>query len=109
MVPYEKCTIQQYLLSKGFPLSAVESDSISTAALAPSTRMLVTRNTTPSSRILSNRAKVCARKSAFVWYVPAKGWVPITVQLTSSATCSKKRSEERRVGKECRSRWSPYH
>ena len=26
-----------------------------------------------------------------------------------SATKSKKRSEERRVGKECRSRWSPYH
>ena len=24
-------------------------------------------------------------------------------------TLSKKRSEERRVGKECRSRWSPYH
>ena len=23
--------------------------------------------------------------------------------------CSKERSEERRVGKECRSRWSPYH
>src|SRR3989475_3276279 len=23
--------------------------------------------------------------------------------------CLKKRSEERRVGKECRSRWSPYH
>ena len=22
---------------------------------------------------------------------------------------SKRRSEERRVGKECRSRWSPYH
>ena len=25
------------------------------------------------------------------------------------ATCIKCRSEERRVGKECRSRWSPYH
>ena len=25
------------------------------------------------------------------------------------ATDSGKRSEERRVGKECRSRWSPYH
>src|SRR6266536_5992644 len=25
------------------------------------------------------------------------------------ATCSPPRSEERRVGKECRSRWSPYH
>ena len=24
-------------------------------------------------------------------------------------TASKRRSEERRVGKECRSRWSPYH
>ena len=24
-------------------------------------------------------------------------------------TVGKKRSEERRVGKECRSRWSPYH
>src|SRR3989454_10391780 len=27
----------------------------------------------------------------------------------TSAIASKKRSEERRVGKECRSRWSPYH
>ena len=25
------------------------------------------------------------------------------------ATCKSMRSEERRVGKECRSRWSPYH
>ena len=25
------------------------------------------------------------------------------------STCRKGRSEERRVGKECRSRWSPYH
>ena len=24
-------------------------------------------------------------------------------------SCSVSRSEERRVGKECRSRWSPYH
>src|SRR5947209_16352370 len=26
-----------------------------------------------------------------------------------AAGCSSARSEERRVGKECRSRWSPYH
>src|SRR3712207_2885113 len=26
-----------------------------------------------------------------------------------SKKCFEKRSEERRVGKECRSRWSPYH
>ena len=34
-------------------------------------------------------------------------------QLLSAATNAKEalgiRSEERRVGKECRSRWSPYH
>ena len=27
----------------------------------------------------------------------------------SSVSVAMKRSEERRVGKECRSRWSPYH
>ena len=29
-------------------------------------------------------------------------WIPVTERLPE-------RSEERRVGKECRSRWSPYH
>ena len=31
------------------------------------------------------------------------------VSLMVGAGFSKNRSEERRVGKECRSRWSPYH
>ena len=31
------------------------------------------------------------------------------VRLAPGADASEKRSEERRVGKECRSRWSPYH
>ena len=30
-------------------------------------------------------------------------------QLAKEGTKWKIRSEERRVGKECRSRWSPYH
>ena len=29
--------------------------------------------------------------------------------INEVAYCEKLRSEERRVGKECRSRWSPYH
>ena len=32
--------------------------------------------------------------------------MPVTKKTASSAS---DRSEERRVGKECRSRWSPYH
>ena len=31
------------------------------------------------------------------------------IQKAIAATIEKERSEERRVGKECRSRWSPYH
>ena len=30
-------------------------------------------------------------------------------KMVSDKVPFKKRSEERRVGKECRSRWSPYH
>ena len=33
---------------------------------------------------------------------------PATI-MTDPATADVTRSEERRVGKECRSRWSPYH
>ena len=29
--------------------------------------------------------------------------------ITSATVLDENRSEERRVGKECRSRWSPYH
>src|SRR5256885_10484632 len=32
-----------------------------------------------------------------------------TEETTSTAAAAEMRSEERRVGKECRSRWSPYH
>ena len=42
--------------------------------------------------------------------IPVWGWAPprarVTVKLDER---SASRSEERRVGKECRSRWSPYH
>ena len=34
---------------------------------------------------------------------------PSGQQVASNATPANTRSEERRVGKECRSRWSPYH
>src|SRR2546430_4442501 len=34
---------------------------------------------------------------------------PLATESTTQLELSQKRSEERRVGKECRSRWSPYH
>ena len=33
----------------------------------------------------------------------------VHINLLGDITISNYRSEERRVGKECRSRWSPYH
>ena len=35
--------------------------------------------------------------------------MPIGTLLQVGSNNQKTRSEERRVGKECRSRWSPYH
>ena len=35
--------------------------------------------------------------------------IVITDEKVTDVAAAKARSEERRVGKECRSRWSPYH
>ena len=36
-------------------------------------------------------------------------WGKLPVLKVGRKTIIRRRSEERRVGKECRSRWSPYH
>ena len=36
-------------------------------------------------------------------------WTPFYLQALLEGRATPNRSEERRVGKECRSRWSPYH
>src|SRR5260221_7503269 len=46
--------------------------------------------------------------SSFIWLVGCGVWV-CSCELCSVFVYSLHRSEERRVGKECRSRWSPYH
>src|SRR6266576_4571386 len=40
---------------------------------------------------------------------PAAGGLPAPPPCCAKAWATAGRSEERRVGKECRSRWSPYH
>src|SRR3712207_9555494 len=49
------------------------------------------------------------RPASAVW---AEAWDdlgPLAEQVLSGGGATFSRSEERRVGKECRSRWSPYH
>ena len=45
-------------------------------------------------------------RGAILDAVRAQDWIPVSVRQKAR---SYTRSEERRVGKECRSRWSPYH
>src|SRR3712207_9454069 len=70
-------------------------------------------------RILSRMAARNVAASSVPFFVGAgayKHHVPATVdhliqrsEFLTSYTPYQPRSEERRVGKECRSRWSPYH
>ena len=39
----------------------------------------------------------------------AMEWKELAIEDLKPAAYNDDRSEERRVGKECRSRWSPYH
>ena len=41
--------------------------------------------------------------------IERKGINMLTIYDLKNNVMLKQRSEERRVGKECRSRWSPYH
>ena len=53
-------------------------------------------------------SKICSK--SFVTLGSTVGISPIkTVPALPSIVIVSPRSEERRVGKECRSRWSPYH
>src|SRR2546430_11938260 len=57
------------------------------------------------SRVAFTRVVVDEKRTGYetsIWTVAATGNEP-TLRMTNG------RSEERRVGKECRSRWSPYH
>ena len=47
--------------------------------------------------------------AALILDISSKFLVPGIDWLGSLAVVGQSRSEERRVGKECRSRWSPYH
>src|SRR3989449_8979763 len=63
-------------------------------------------------RVMCPICSSAARSSASAWFASRRSISPSTLSRDAcslSATMQGKRSEERRVGKECRSRWSPYH
>ena len=71
----------------------------------------------PAGKELKNAGRYSGKKNRFKYRASAKdcGSCPLKDRCTKSphrslnVTKHHSRSEERRVGKECRSRWSPYH
>src|SRR5947209_20377565 len=59
-----------------------------------------------SPRSLTDASRPLPLKWGLSGSVPA---LSLSMALTTVSTAARARSEERRVGKECRSRWSPYH
>ena len=70
--------------------------------------MIILSHTIPSRELASYNLPIVTieREDQFVSSVNTDNYMG-AVQATS--LLAKTRSEERRVGKECRSRWSPYH
>jgi len=60
--------------------------------------------------VRADAGKIITDYRVYLLTIPkARGVVASDIELTAQDRLSKLRSEERRVGKECRSRWSPYH
>src|SRR5258708_14718811 len=80
---------------------------VQTCALPIST---LSWDSTSQSVPTSARSKSASSPSAKLHAKPKTGPGPMSCATNwPSTTSPSKRSEERRVGKECRSRWSPYH
>ena len=58
----------------------------------------------PGAQVSLSGNQMCAAEAEFVFEFKAR----VSPRSTQYSTVEV-RSEERRVGKECRSRWSPYH
>src|SRR2546430_17455642 len=60
---------------------------------------------------ISGRERKIGRKiaRATVLHIPWMAVIALALVSAAHAQPGSERSEERRVGKECRSRWSPYH
>src|SRR5476649_2160673 len=53
--------------------------------------------------------QTCARPISFEWSCESEGRENGAHRIGQTVRHTRRRSEERRVGKECRSRWPPHH
>src|ERR1039457_2435533 len=104
---------REWTKAEGHLRRAIERDPRSLDAHLELAAVLLEQTRLPAAREISERAVALAPQSAsalardgellLLMQQPAEGLSRIQTALEID------RSEERRVGKECRSRWSPYH
>ena len=90
------CTIKQGLFYALLALAALSRCFARTD--------VVTEPTPPGTGVHTEAFSATSSKSTSPHRLPSS-----STFIPTSITTAPSRSEERRVGKECRSRWSPYH
>ena len=97
---------REYQLASGLSQDVESNDTVFTQTAARLPWLLIGMvGGLANSVILGNFESNIAKNPATALFIPLIGGTGGNVGIQSSAI----RSEERRVGKECRSRWSPYH
>src|SRR5258708_37364566 len=83
--------------------------SVNKLEFSPDGRFLLTTGQeTPITPAMINAHQLTVESGVKLWSVNT--WsIQASLSFTGMGLGGAERSEERRVGKECRSRWSPYH
>ena len=62
-----------------------------------------------TNQVTPLQAGVILKRSRMTGRLPNAAWASVRFPSSTSRTASSRDRKSRRVGKECRSRWSPYH
>ena len=90
------------------PWKLVASLALSASALAAQGKRTIAVGDTVRDSLTRHDALLPAESTyAQQWHLAGTAGKTVTIDVVADAFDT--RSEERRVGKECRSRWSPYH
>ena len=92
-------------LEKAMTQVTTPAASATNAPAAATTDLDAIRAKAAADALAADTQRRADIRAAFAPFATREGVADLQAQLESQST----RSEERRVGKECRSRWSPYH
>ena len=90
---------EEFLVEFTYNSNAIEGNTLTLRETA-----LVLEGVTIDKKLLKEHLEAVGHRDAFLYVQQL-----VSEKVTVTEKIFKDRSEERRVGKECRSRWSPYH